>query len=283
VKIETLMSAEALVDASCGGTASAPGTTRTRSRSRPSTNTSTSTRTRTTSDTSSSTSTSSSTYISRKYGSAIAGLDSAENLDAERVGGLAGAYDAERAGGLAGAGPADLWNGMIYPLLNIRFTGVIFYQGESNSLAGAPNAYACLFPALIADWRRKFTLPDMGFFFVQLAAYGWHDYTHTRLAQLAALKLPNVGMATAIDLGDMQSPNGGIHPRLKQEVGRRLALTVRAVQYLEPGVVFHGHGARFRQDFALNDAIGSHVFSFVALACVRSNGMPLGRSLLPIN
>ena len=40
-------------------------------------------------------------------------------------------------------------------------------------------------------------------------------------------------MATAIDLADMKSPNGGIHPRLKQEVGRRLALTARAVQYLE--------------------------------------------------
>ena len=64
-------------------------------------------------------------------------------------------------------------------------------------------------------------------------ADGWHDYTHLRQAQLAALQLPTVGMATAIDLGDMKSPNGGIHPRFKQEVGRRLALTARAVQYLE--------------------------------------------------
>ena len=47
-------------------------------------------------------------------------------------------------------------------------------------------------------------------------------------------------MATAIDLSDMKSPNGGIHPRRKQEVGRRLALAARAVQYLEPGVVFEG-------------------------------------------
>ena len=100
--------------------------------------------------------------------------------------------------------------------------------------------YACLFPALITDWRAQFNLPDLGFFFVQLAAYGWHDYTHLRQAQLAALQLPTVAMATAIDLGDMKSPNGGIHPRLKQEVGRRLALAARAVQYLEPGVVYEG-------------------------------------------
>ena len=95
----------------------------------------------------------------------------------------------------------------------MRFQGVVFYQGESNSLSGCPSAYACMFPALVADWRVKFDLPDLFFNFVQLAAYGWHDYTHLRQAQLAALQLPNVGMATAIDLGDMKSPNGGIHPR----------------------------------------------------------------------
>lgn len=65
-------------------------------------------------------------------------------------------------------------------------------------------------------------------------------YRHVRAAQLAALQLPTVGMATAIDLGDMRSPHGGIHPRLKQEVGRRLALTARAVQFLEPHVGYEG-------------------------------------------
>jgi len=36
---------------------------------------------------------------------------------------------------------------------------------------------------------------------------------------MAALKLPNVGYAVAIDLGDPKSPFGSIHPRRKQEVG----------------------------------------------------------------
>ena len=53
-----------------------------------------------------------------------------------------------------------------------------------------------------------------------------HDYTHLRQAQTAALQLPSVRMATAIDLGDMKSPNGGIHPRLKQ-VCRCAALRLR--------------------------------------------------------
>lgn len=99
---------------------------------------------------------------------------------------------------------------------------------------------------------------------------GVADYTHTRLAQLAALQLPGVGMATAIDLGDMKSPNGGIHPRLKQEVGRRLALTARAVQYMEPGVVFQGpklegaylsnaDGTQVTLTFATATAAGLHL------------------------
>eukprot|EP01043_Picozoa_sp_COSAG02_P022326 COSAG02_NODE_1158_length_14185_cov_21.954778_4_plen_85_part_00 len=84
---------------------------------------------------------------------------------------------------------------------------------------------------MIADWRSKFNLPDMSFFFVQLAPY-WprRDFTAVRNAQMAALKLPKVGYAVAIDLGDVRSPVTPIHPRRKQEVGRRLALSALSVQ-----------------------------------------------------
>eukprot|EP01052_Picozoa_sp_SAG31_P042489 SAG31_NODE_6761_length_1895_cov_1.702116_2_plen_264_part_00 len=161
-----------------------------------------------------------------------------------------------------------LFNGMIHPLLQLRFTAVLFYQGESNSLAGCPNAYSCLFPALIADWRRAFGNDDLGFFFVQLASYAWHDYTHLRQAQLAALQLPTVGFATAIDLGDMHSPHGGIHPRLKQEVGRRLGLAVRAVQHLEGGTVQH-EGPRL-EGLALTNRLGTRATITFAAATAQS-------------
>lgn len=83
---------------------------------------------------------------------------------------------------------------------------------------------------MIADWRRKFALPSLLFLFVQLAAFH-DDYSEIRAAQLAALALPHVGFATAIDLGDPTSPYDPIHPRRKQEVGRRLALTCQRLQY----------------------------------------------------
>ena len=101
-----------------------------------------------------------------------------------------------------GDGPKSmqLWNAMIHPLLPMRLTGAVWYQGEAN--AGDPTSYACRFPAMITDWREQFALPDLTFLYVELAAY--HPGTtwpEMRLAQRAALPLPKIGYATAIDLG----------------------------------------------------------------------------------
>ena len=46
--------------------------------------------------------------------------------------------------------------------------------------------------------------------------------------------MTNVGYAVAIDLGDKSSPEGSIHPRRKQEVGRRLSLSVMHMLYGYP-------------------------------------------------
>ena len=131
-------------------------------------------------------------------------------------------------------GASELWYAMIEPFAQMRFAGAVWYQGENN--AGYPHQYGCTFPAMIADWRAKFDLPEMSFFFVQLAAYVNVNYAAIRNAQMAALKLPKVGYAVAIDLGDAHSPVNPIHPRRKQEVGRRLALAAQAVQYGMPVV-----------------------------------------------
>ncbi|KAL3925697.1 MAG: hypothetical protein SGILL_000229 [Bacillariaceae sp.] len=114
----------------------------------------------------------------------------------------------------------------------MRFSGAVWYQGEAN--AQDPISYACRFPAMITDWRKKFSL-ELPFFFVQLAAFPTYDYSFIRAAQLAATQLPKVGFATAIDIGDPSSPAGSVHPRRKQEVGRRLSLVVRSIQYKERG------------------------------------------------
>jgi len=133
--------------------------------------------------------------------------------------------------------PSTLWNAMIIPVLPMTITGVIWYQGESN--AAQPDYYACAFPVMINDWRAKWkgdTPKDFGFYFVQLAPWNntnLNSESLTRLAQIYAITLPNVGVATAMDLGDPGSPFGDIHPRNKQEVGRRLSLIARALTYKE--------------------------------------------------
>jgi len=126
-----------------------------------------------------------------------------------------------------------LYNGMIAPLVPYAIRGAIWYQGESN--AGQPEQYRDLFPAMIKSWRQAWGQGDFAFDFVQLPGFqavqqapveakSWADL---RDAQAAALALPNVGMAVIIDLGEA----GNIHPKNKQDVGKRLALVALAKSY----------------------------------------------------
>jgi sialate O-acetylesterase len=124
------------------------------------------------------------------------------------------------------AKPTLLFNGMIHPLLNFEVLGAIWYQGESN--AAQAYRYRKLFPNLVRDWRNQWDNPDLGFYFVQLANYkaakarpAESDWAELREAQAMTLQLPHTGMAVAIDIGDADD----IHPRNKQDVGKRLART----------------------------------------------------------
>jgi sialate O-acetylesterase len=121
--------------------------------------------------------------------------------------------------------PTLLYNGMVHPLLNVSVLGAIWYQGESN--AGRAYRYRTLFPNMIRDWRKQWGNPDMGFYFVQLANFMAprdkpvaSEWAELREAQALTLSLPKTGMAVTIDIGEADD----IHPRNKQDVGKRLAL-----------------------------------------------------------
>ncbi|MBC8101615.1 MAG: sialate O-acetylesterase [Cytophagales bacterium] len=135
--------------------------------------------------------------------------------------------------------PATLFNGMIAPLMPYAIKGVVWYQGESNAETPARAAqYRTLFPTLIRDWRARWGGGDFPFLFVQLA--NWlpvqtkpvesDSWPLIREAQADTLSLPHTGMATAIDLADLDHPND-IHPKNKQDVGLRLALVALATEY----------------------------------------------------
>lgn len=119
--------------------------------------------------------------------------------------------------------PGDIWNAMVGPLVGMKFTTALWYQGEANA-GDSDNIvhYACRFPAMIADWRAKFRQPDLPFFYVQLAGFKQAGFVGLRASQAQALRLPRTGEALAIDTGNF----GNVHPKNKTEVGRRLALNV---------------------------------------------------------
>ena len=129
--------------------------------------------------------------------------------------------------------PANLFNGMIAPLIPYAIKGVIWYQGEYNT--DDPMEYYVLFPRLIEDWRAKWGAGDFPFLFVQLPpiitskdderALKFDSWDIVREAQAKALSLPNTGMAVAMDVG------GRLHPAGKLYVGERLALIARKTVY----------------------------------------------------
>ena len=128
--------------------------------------------------------------------------------------------------------PTLLYNAMINPLIPYAIRGVIWYQGESN--ADRAKQYQRIFPELINDWRKHWGEGDFPFLFVSLANYmqpdaapSESDWAELREAQTKTLSLPNTGMALAIDIGNADD----IHPKNKQEVGRRLALNALKIAY----------------------------------------------------
>ena len=134
-------------------------------------------------------------------------------------------------GGDAFGSPGCLYNGMIEPISDYTIRGAIWYQGESN--AAQAQLYKKLFPTMIKSWRAMWGA-EFPFLFVQLANYMPRhaeptdsNWARLREAQLETLELPRTGMAVAIDIGEADN----IHPKNKQEVGRRLALAAEATVY----------------------------------------------------
>ncbi len=120
-----------------------------------------------------------------------------------------------------------LFNAMLNPLIPYAIKGAIWYQGESN--AGQSRLYRTLFPAMIADWRTRWSQGNFPFLFVQIAPFN-DQPPEIREAQFLTLsKSKNTAMAVTTDVGEATD----IHPTRKEPVGQRLALAARALAYGE--------------------------------------------------
>jgi sialate O-acetylesterase len=126
-----------------------------------------------------------------------------------------------------------IYNGMVAGLTPMTVRGVIWYQGESN--AGDGLEYNYLKEALVKGWRTEFQNEYMSFYWVQIAPF---KRGHTGKpegggngpvmeGQRRAMRLPHTGMVVTNDIGDPEN----IHPKNKQDVGKRLALWALAKNY----------------------------------------------------
>jgi len=118
-------------------------------------------------------------------------------------------------------GAGGLFNGKIAPLIPYALRGAVWYQGEANSRPGKGALYQYQLPLLVSDWRARWG-EEFPFAWVQLPNFKreGEDWLLVREAMLKTLRLPHTGMAITVDIGDPDN----IHPKNKQEVGRRLSL-----------------------------------------------------------
>jgi len=106
--------------------------------------------------------------------------------------------------------------------------GMLWYQGEANSSDTRAPLYVHQLSALVTDWRARWG-EELPFAWVQLPNFtrpgeGW---PLMRESMLKTLSLPKTGMAVTIDIGEAKD----IHPKNKQEVGRRLSLWALGTVY----------------------------------------------------
>ena len=122
--------------------------------------------------------------------------------------------------------PSVLYNAMHHPLAPYALSGMVWYQGESNT--GEGRAYEQMLNELITGWRQLWQQPELPFVVVQLANFmepsdkpqdtGWSQVREAQ--RLAAKKNVNTELAVLIDLGEAVD----IHPLRKREVAQRVAL-----------------------------------------------------------
>jgi sialate O-acetylesterase len=122
--------------------------------------------------------------------------------------------------------PASLANGMLAPVAPYTLRGAIWYQGEADA-GWEPQTYDERLKVMIDDWRDWWETPSLHVGVVQLANFlepkdmpSDDPWPHLREAQRDLVEtLPYSGLAVTIDIGEAKD----IHPRNKQEVGRRLS------------------------------------------------------------
>ena len=133
--------------------------------------------------------------------------------------------------------PTTLYNAVLHPLAPYALSGVVWYQGESNT--GHPAPYANYLKKMVGCWRDLWHDQQMPFVIVQLANYdgrqqsgfprpitpqtepmnsGWAQLREAQ--RIVAKADPRAELAVINDLGETVD----IHPLRKKEVAERIGI-----------------------------------------------------------
>jgi sialate O-acetylesterase len=167
--------------------------------------------------------------------------------------------------------PCGYYNAMIHPIRNFSSRGVIWYQGERNSLTTKEAIeYRKFFPLMIESWRDAFGDPNLPFLFVQLPRMSERnprDAPALRESQLHTDRtIPHTGMVVSVDVGK----EVGLHPQLKKPIGLRLAKLARGQVYGEKIPIV---GPRFKE-FSIEKAVLTIRFNNLPSGLKTSDGKP---------
>ncbi len=121
-----------------------------------------------------------------------------------------------------------LFNGKINGLVPYAIRGALWYQGEANSQPEKAHFYRHQLSLLVEDWRQRWGY-EFPFAWVQLPNFSSRGdaWCEVREGMFQTLSLPHTGMAVTTDIGEEKD----IHPKNKQEVGRRLSMWALGAVY----------------------------------------------------
>ena len=134
--------------------------------------------------------------------------------------------------------PGGFFNGMVHPLLGISFTGMVFFQGESEG--GADNTaknYATYLKAYVEDMKKQFEI-DFAFYEIQLSSYskssvsGFGRVNFVRFGQYQGMvDMDNENILPSYDLRSPDKYFDYMHSPRKEEMANRVADLVLAKEY----------------------------------------------------
>lgn len=144
-----------------------------------------------------------------------------------------------------------LYNNRVYPLRNMKLSGILYYQGEADEGKSAEQ-YSDIMAGIIDDYRALFGDEELPFYYAQLARYSNQNFEKIRAGQFLAMEKAanktNVGIVSNLDEVGNFGSNGNttgnarhdIHPYGKAEVARRFTLWAKRDIYGQSDVAAHG-------------------------------------------